>query len=201
MAPNMSSASYVGNYGTNGFVTASAASQNVSWQITRFAGGATNSLNPASLMNSQGVGPLFNNSRVTLASVTDGSSNTILLGERRGDLNDSVPSNPFIRPGDTFWAGGPHYLVVASAYYKPNKCNRKTVTANLDGCVGTFSSLHPGGLQMCLIDGSVRFISDTIDSADEATLDAIPNIQSPANAYGAWQAICVINDGTIVKEF
>lgn len=51
------------------------------------------------------------------------------------------------------------------------------------------------------MDGSVRFISDTIDSADEAALDAIPNIQSPGNVYGVWQAICVIDDGIVVGDY
>lgn len=51
------------------------------------------------------------------------------------------------------------------------------------------------------MDGSGRFISETIDSADEAALDAIPNIQSPGNAYAGWQAICVINDGIVVGDF
>lgn len=199
VAPNMSSASYVGNYGTNGYVPGG--NQNVSWTIGRFYGGYLNSLNLASFANHRGVGPLFSNSQIRVSDVLDGTSNTVLLGERRGDITVGVPFNQYVTPSQTFWAGGGNYFTLSSAYFRPNKCNRRTPQTSLDGCVGTFSSLHSGGLQMCLIDGSVRFIADTIESIDESTLDAISSIRSPGNSYGIWQAICVIDDGMVIKEF
>lgn len=199
-APNMGASSYVGNFGTNGYIPNGAA--NVTWLSVRLSAGWVSSLTPTGYMNARGVGPLYSNSNTALRDVLDGSSNTVLLGERRGDLTDSVPLSSFLTAGQTFWSyGSMHSHVLASAYFRPNKCNRKTPHADLDGCVGTFSSLHPGGLQMCLMDGSVRFISDTIDSADEATLDAIPNIRNPGKAYGVWQAICVIDDGIVVGKY
>jgi prepilin-type N-terminal cleavage/methylation domain-containing protein len=200
-APNMSSASYVGNYGTNGYVPAPGGNQNVTWPLAGFYGGHFTTLNSTSLANSRGVGPLFNNSQVSIAQVLDGSSNTVLLGERRGDVTTGIPFNFLHNPSRAFWAGGGHYATLSTASIRPNKCNRRTPQTSLDGCMGMFSSLHPGGLEVCLIDGSVRFISDTIESTDEAVVNALPNIQNPGNAYGVWQAICVINDGTIVKEF
>ena len=81
------------------------------------------------------------------------------------------------------------------------KCDRKTPQLQLDGCVGTFSSLHPGGLQVCLVDGAVRFVSDMIESAEEVDIDALASIQSGASIYKVWQAICVIDDGIPVGDY
>lgn len=152
----------------------------------------------------RGVGPLFNNSRFSMRDILDGTSTTAFIGERRGDLS-RPPNSPVsynLTPGQAFWSHGDgQFHVLASAYYKPNKCDRHTPQSLWGECIGTFSSLHPGGLLVCLMDGSVRFISDTIDSADEAAIDAIPDIRSPGNVYGVWQAICVINDGIVVGEF
>ena len=69
--------------------------------------------------------------------------------------------------------------------------------------MGTFSSWHPGGLNVCLMDGSVRSISENIDSADEAAIDAIPSMRGGTrkNVYGVWQALCDINDGKIISGF
>ncbi|MFV1968905.1 MAG: DUF1559 domain-containing protein [Pirellulaceae bacterium] len=190
-APGMSASSYVGNYGVNGYIPA-ASGQSVPWPRARFVGGWVNSLDPTSVVNTRGVGPLFTNSRASMKNVTDGTSNTVFIGERRGDLTTGVPMNRYYTPAQTFWGFAAfQYHVLASAYYVPNKCNRKTPQADLDGCLGTFSSLHPGGMQVCLMDGSVRFISDTIDSAEEVALDAILNIQNPGDVYRVWQAICV----------
>lgn len=203
-APNTSSASYVGNFGVNGFIDAPGASQNLSWTEAQGYGGYVNTALPSKKENVKGVGPLFNNSNVRISDVLDGTTNVVFVAERRGDLT-RPPTSPLLynlTPGQSFWSHGDGQVhVLGSAYYTINKCDRRTPEVQWAGCLGTFSSLHPGGLEVCLVDGSVRFISNTIESADEASLDAIPNIQSPGNVYAVWQAICVIKDGMIVKDF
>lgn len=202
-APGLSAASYVGNTGVNGFIRGQGSFANISWPLVRFWGSAINSLTPMSIANSVSSGPFSINSRTRLRDVTDGTTNVILLGERRGGLDAGIPWSSAITGSQTFWVGAFRYQTLSSAYYRPNKCDRDTPQADLDGCVGNFSSWHPGGMNACLMDGSVRFISENIDSADEAAIDAIPSMTGPGrkNVYGIWQALCDINDGMVIGEF
>lgn len=202
-APGLMMCSYVGNFGVNAFIRGSTTGSNISWRDSRFVGGSSNSLAPNATTNSRGLGPLFSNSRVRMRDVSDGLSNCLLIGERMGGVDEGIPSNGYFTASQTFWAGGVHFQTLSSAYYRPNKCDRDTPQADLDGCVGNFSSWHPGGLNVVLMDGSVRFISENIDSADETDIDAIPSMTGSGrrNVYGIWQALCDINDGMVIGEF
>ena len=200
-APNAGSSSYAGNFGVNGYIQSG--STNTSWSVIRYRGGAVNSLNPAADLNSIGGGPFWINSTIRMRNLTDGSSQTVAVSERRGGLDAPLPSLPTFTASQSFWFGGFNFLTLSSAYYRPNKCDQSTPQAELDGCVGNFSSWHPGGLNVCLMDGSVRFISEDIDSADEAAIDALPSMRGGErkNVYGIWQALCDINDGKVLSEF
>jgi hypothetical protein len=175
----------------------------MNWPESQQYGGYVNSALPWKKENVKGVGPLFNNSNVRISDVVDGTSNVVFVGERRGDLTRPATSPVLynLTPGQSFWSHGDGQVhVMSSAYYRINKCDRRTPQSMWGECLGTFSSLHPGGIEIGLMDGSVRFISDTIESSDEATLDAIADIQNPGTSFRLWQAICVIRDG-VVTDF
>jgi hypothetical protein len=96
-------------------------------------------------------GMLYGESAVRFHDVTDGTTNTIALGERTAfgaDLANDARWPSWCGPGG---AGAMNTVSssVSDMLNHPNSNN-------------AFSSHHPGGAVFCLVDGSVRFISETI---------------------------------------
>ncbi len=60
------------------------------------------------------------------------------------------------------------------------------------------TSYHSGGVNVCMMDGSVRFIPDTIDCHNQAAgCRSYPDITSPSN-YGVWGALVTKGAGEMV---
>ncbi|HEV3344069.1 MAG TPA: DUF1559 domain-containing protein [Pirellulales bacterium] len=116
-------------------------------------------------------GVLFLNSHVRLAEISDGTSQTILLGERlisKTDLgwlsgtratlrNTGTPINASSRGGVLGQIGDlPEWLL-------PGPAGTLTAPpANAALVVGGFESSHPGGCQAAFADGSVRFLQSSL---------------------------------------
>jgi len=96
----------------------------------------------------EGDGMFFGNSEVKIRDIIDGTSNTMMIGERRNDFGTIVWSGVILTVPE------PIVRVVGTADLLPNS----------DGdSIETFRSYHPGGINVTLGDGSTQFINDQID--------------------------------------
>jgi prepilin-type N-terminal cleavage/methylation domain-containing protein len=93
---------------------------------------------------------------VTVATVTDGTSHTLMIGEsriHRSFMESGGCCGDNESPYNNGWADD----VVRHGNVPPSPdINDSTVADSTPD--GHFGSSHPGGLAICLVDGSVRFI-------------------------------------------
>jgi prepilin-type N-terminal cleavage/methylation domain-containing protein/prepilin-type processing-associated H-X9-DG protein len=104
-----------------------------------------------------GNGMFFHNSRIAMKNLTDGTSNTFAIGERRTfPIKNSDPHHSTwsgaIPEGEEAFA-----RVLGVLDHAPNSANSDH--PHLDD----FSSAHTGGVHFVLADGHVRFVSENID--------------------------------------
>ncbi len=91
-------------------------------------------------------------SSIRLRDITDGTNNTIAVGERR--ITDNPPA---FHQDQAFWAGAPSHNTGDVFGDGNNPINEETSAGE------NFSSRHSGGCHFLFADGSVRFLSENID--------------------------------------
>ncbi|PQO26039.1 prepilin-type cleavage/methylation domain-containing protein [Blastopirellula marina] len=143
-------------------------------------------------------GTLYRGSAHRFADITDGTSNTFLLGERN------------LRCAQGAWVGnrnmpgsGPQ-----GADYTMGRISRPLNDPQNDSnqCVEGFASQHPGGALFAYADGSVHFISDTINySNDGVDGNATQNNTDPPvldfSDLGIYQRLGIRSDGQPIGEY
>lgn len=132
-----------------------------------------------SLTRLRGDGAFGNNTKVTFSDIKDGTSNTFAIGERASDRFAAVWA------GVDFWDNcvysGNQMVLATTAYRLNDFAWGSAFDCRSRGAAG-FSSVHTGGAYFLMMDGAVRFVSDTIDSeytpgiADRKTYQRLSDI-------------------------
>jgi len=111
-------------------------------------------------------------SHVTLQSITDGTSNTFMWGER---AHGKFPNDPAVGGPNcwNWWTSGNYGDTIFCSMYGINVWNKAPFNANWNLCLAgtnpgehivSLGSFHPGGANVGLCDGSVKFLKDSISS-------------------------------------
>ncbi|MHC5537045.1 DUF1559 family PulG-like putative transporter [Singulisphaera rosea] len=166
-------------------------------------------------------GVMIPGGNVSIASVTDGMSNTIMYSENGHGLFSSTTQN-FIHE----WSVGQPSDSGLETRFPPNWGRHYSDPANDPGnnaltqwAVYDAMSFHPGGVNAAFCDGSVHFLKDTIDSwtitppqigGMPAGASAAPSPQPPASGdyglllspgakMGVYQKLSTRNGGEITS--
>ncbi|HBE68518.1 MAG TPA: prepilin-type cleavage/methylation domain-containing protein [Planctomycetaceae bacterium] len=161
-----------------------------------------------------------------IGGIPDGLSNTISLGERVGggaprDLLGGVAQNVrdwnpaaclarlgpnrqltgqvranFRPTGGRAWDGRPYFMGFATIM-APNSPNCNWGNGDWNEDMSSISSHHTGGAQVAMGDGSVHFISSSIDTGDQ-TWNDVANPSGPSR-YGVWGALGSKDGGDIAQ--
>jgi prepilin-type N-terminal cleavage/methylation domain-containing protein len=151
-----------------------------------------------------GVG--YEDSRISFRDITDGASNTLMVGERAFNiksLNIGAGNALGFSPAT---AGGSSanqqcrscLAVVGIPYWGLNQ-----TVINPDHQSRGFSSNHVGGVQFLLADGSVRFISENIDHKPNSIGAAAGtnDHSGPAFIDSTFERLLGRADGQVVGDF
>jgi prepilin-type N-terminal cleavage/methylation domain-containing protein/prepilin-type processing-associated H-X9-DG protein len=118
---------------------------------------------------------------INIASVRDGTSNTLMIGE-------SLPSGHDHLAGNDWWnynGGASHCTTIIPINYNSDQqvgcgSNPQQSYQNWDVSWG-FKSRHTGGVNFVFCDGSVHFISQTIDTRTYQLIGCRNDGQVPGN--------------------
>lgn len=177
---------------------------------------------------------------VKMRDVTDGTSNTIAMGEGVQGLDIGITTttanshryinsvatgqSPRTNPGaclaltngNSWIAGtvikgrrgrrrwdGQNERVAFTTILPPNSpgcVNGANVNADSTHAAIPATSLHTGGVQVLMVDGAVRFVSENIDTGDLSAA-SLPQNSGGASPYGVWGSLGTKAAGEVVGEF
>ena len=196
-----------GNYGANGSI-----------EFLYFDGMGTSFIGPRSpgwhipwIRGAMGI-----NEGSTLEQITDGTAFTCLFGELRagvlpvdrrgtwalgscgasmmwghGSADDHGPNNPDVYADDMQECDEIHAAINEDQLAEMNMgCDEAGVNVQASA-----RSLHPGGVNICMCDGSVHYISDNINCSTTWHFTITKEV---ASEFGVWEELMAAGDGVLI---
>ncbi len=149
--------------------------------------------------NGLGNGVFYRNSRVRLADITDGSSQTIMSAERAWTITSGpwagVATNGVCRRGPSNPCPTTGALYYAAATLVQAHGNVLNTDTDPDGGIDDFSSRHPMGANALFADGSVHFLKSVLRNSGKRSDGS--TIYSPASLV--LQALCTRSGAEVVS--
>jgi prepilin-type N-terminal cleavage/methylation domain-containing protein/prepilin-type processing-associated H-X9-DG protein len=160
--------------------------------------------------NPSGLGGIGGaNHTVRLGDILDGTSHTVAVDELRSGVNEHDLRGSWAMPGLS--AGTAAMFSDASTPNSPEpysddmeNCAACGMLGNASSRMGCYDgtntsqmtarSMHPGGLQVLMADGSARFVSEDIDYRRSLVGCGPP-------PHGTWQAIHTRAGGEVIGDF
>ncbi len=154
-------------------------------------------------------------SPIKIASITDGTSNTLLFGESaQGKLSQvgCGPGGGCAFEGNGWWADADYGDSTMCTFYPPNlKGADFTILASNCDPGGTINgesatSFHPGGCNFAFADGSVKFIKDSVNAWNWSLMQKaqFANNCIPVLPVGqpmpVYQALSTRNGGEVISS-
>jgi prepilin-type N-terminal cleavage/methylation domain-containing protein/prepilin-type processing-associated H-X9-DG protein len=144
---------------------------------------------------------------VRLADIRDGQSNTMAFSERAHSLLDQTSQQDW-----HWWTSGNYGDTMFTTMFPMNPQKR---TGNFDSggggstaFISGASSLHPGGVNCAFMDGSVRFVKETVDTWQMDPATGLPRGVTrvnglfqiaPGTRFGIWQALSTRKGGEVIS--
>ena len=169
--------SYAGFMGSRGW-----------WQGTTFPGPGPDT---GKVRRNTNDGLFWVRSSIGLRDIVDGTSNTLMFAERAHSLQPLGDADYW-----HWWTSGYEGDTLISSRYKMNPDPELIdPIESYNAITFSASSMHPGGCNFAFADGSVRFITDTVDSWELTAADftSLFNTNQSATPAGIYQFLSTRN--------
>jgi prepilin-type N-terminal cleavage/methylation domain-containing protein/prepilin-type processing-associated H-X9-DG protein len=143
---------------------------------------------PASIIDSDGC--ITGVPNLSIASVTDGLSNTMIVAEKAAAVPSGMIGREYSDMSEYYgiWTAGGDSDNLFAASFPPNAYRNASPRQRSEWII-TASSFHNSGVNILMGDASVRFVRDSIESRANGS----------ARGIGVWQKLASRNGGESIE--